>query len=539
MNAIICGMSHAGLRIASLLRKSGADLTAAVEPGSPFTGRLERLGARVVAGDLRDPAFLRTLGIERARSVIFPSEDDLFNLNGALEVLEINPAARIVLRLFNLALGKKLEKAVGNFTVLSVSQLAASSFATAALINDPILAFEAGTEIMNLYGVDGRVYAEKTVAEIETAGSVKILAINDELHPPKGRRIGPGDRLTVFSRYRDAAKACVSAEREKAGPECRAGGSGARNGIGVRRLDPVLLKTVAALGTVASMSIFYFHAVEHLSFLDAGYFVVTILTTTGFGDINLRESGMLSKAVGMCLMLSGMGLMAMLFAIISDILLKKRFDVLLGRRHTKLRGHVVLCGMGDVGLRVLEDLVRIGEKVVVVESNADGKFIPSVRKRNIPLIVSDATQEEALLNANIREAKAIICATENDIRNLEIGLNARGLQPGIRVVLRIFEKEFAEKIQRYFGIDIALSSSAIAAPAFACAALQNGTICSLEVNGRACELRELAVNGKAEIAAVIGGAGNKALLFERENGNAVFRDIESCDEKGNLIYLAS
>ncbi len=42
----------------------------------------------------------------------------------------------------------------------------------------------------------------------------------------------------------------------------------------------------------------------------------------------------------MGLMLSGMALMAMLFAIISDNLLKKRLDLFLGRRRMKLRDHV-------------------------------------------------------------------------------------------------------------------------------------------------------------------------------------------------------
>lgn len=538
---IICGMSHAGMRIASLLKESGAEVIAAVQHGSEFIGPLERIPVRVAIGDLRDPGFLKTLGIDKAQSIIFPSEDELFNLNAALEAVELNPAVRIVLRLFNLNLGKKLEKNVRNFTVLSVAQLASSSFATAALIHEPIMAFESGGETLNLYNVNRDELSGKNISEIEQGREMKVVSLNSELFPEPNCRVEAGDKLTVFSRYQDAAELCGvhSCPPADAAPN-RTGGSGIKGSLSaIRQLDRVLLMTIAALAALAAFSVLYFHNSERLSFLDAGYFVVTVLTTTGFGDISLRQSAALSKVVGMCLMLSGMALMAMTFAIISDMLLKKRLDIFLGRRRIKLRDHVILCGMGDVGRRVLEDLVRCKEKVVVVEKNPEAKFIQSVRRRNIPLVISDATQEDALVNANAREAKAIICATDNDIRNLEIGLNARGLQPGIRVVLRIFEKEFAAKIEKHFGIDVALSSSSLAAPSFASAAMKNGIIGRVDLNGRQLQLKETLVNGRDDVSALFGRSEVKVLLFAREDGTTVLSGIENCDGKGKIIYFAA
>ena len=537
---IICGMSHVGLRIASLLKASGADVIAAVQSNSEFMARLERIPVKVTTGDLQDPEFLRTLNIDKAQSVIFPSTDELFNVNAALEAVEINPDARIVLRLFNLNLGTKLEKSVRNFTVLSVSQLASSVFATAALISEPVLAFESGEEILNLYTVRGSSMPGKSISEIEHTRDLKVVSLNKEVFPGPDRRVEATDKVTVFSRYATAKDLCgVHACPSDRAPDQkdRAGMPGLLNSI--RQLDRVLLRTIVALLTLAGLSVLYFHNSERLSFLDAGYFVVTVLTTTGFGDISLKDSTALAKVVGMCLMLTGMALMAMLFAIISDMLLKKRLDLFLGRRQTKLRDHVILCGMGDVGLRVLEDLVRIGEKVVIVEKNPDTKHIQSVRQRNIPIVISDATQAEALVNANVREAKAIICATDHDILNLEIGLNAKGLQPGIRVVLRVFEKEFAEKMEKHFGIDIALSSSSIAAPAFASAALQSGIIGFFDLNGRRMQLKEAAVNGRGDINTIFGKSETKVLLLVREDGTTAMDGIESFDGKGKLVYLAA
>jgi Trk K+ transport system NAD-binding subunit len=533
------GMSHTGLRIASCLRESGAQVVAAVRQGSEFLSRLERLEIAVTAGDLQDFSLLQSLEPAKARSIILPSEDELFNLNAALHAVEMNPAIRVIIRLFNMNLAKKLEASIRNLTVLSASQIASSVFATSALIENPVLSFETGEEILNIYRMSGDGMPGKSIEQIEREQELKILSVNEDLFPLPERSIAATDLLTVFSRFKTASALCgVHACGSHAGVSRE--GNGARDFFNsLRQLDRVLLRTVAALLVVVTAAVLFFHAAERLSLLDAGYFVVTVLTTTGFGDISLKDSAALSKVAGMALMLTGMALMAMLFAIISDNLLKKRLELFLGRRRIRLRNHVVLCGIGDVGIRILEDLVRIGESVAVVEKNPDGKFTDWVRQRNIPLIISDASQEESLLNANIGQAKAIICATDNDMRNLEIGLNAKGIQPGIRAVLRIFEKEFAEKVERHFGINVAISSSSIAAPAFMSAALNTGIINFVDVSGRRLLLKESVLSVSEDLRTLMERKGTKVLMLVRPDGKTVLRDIENCIDPGSkIVYLA-
>jgi Trk K+ transport system NAD-binding subunit len=523
---IVYGLSHLGFKIAVRLKHSGTDVLVAAPQGSSLIPQLERLQVPVIAGDLQDFDLFTLLGLEQAQSLILPSEDDLFNLKMALYAIEANPKLRVVVRLFNDTLGEKLKASIKNFTVLSVSQLASSSFATAALLEHPVLAFESGEDILNIQITTGAVLSGKSIAEAEQDHPLKVLSVNDDVFPRADRGISAEDRLLLFSRFAQAY--------ELGGIRTQRGGSGGKKRAvrgrrsvpdSIRRMDPLLMRTIAALIVVAVSSVLYFHYADRLGFLDAGYFVVTILTTTGFGDINLKDSVALSKAVGMGLMLSGMALMAMMFAIISDSLLKKRLELFLGRRRVKLQGHIVLCGLGDVGIRVLEDLVRLGEQVVVIEKDPEGKFIQSLRQRNVPLIISDATQEEPLFNANIRRAKAIICVTDNDIRNLEIGLNARGQHPNIRVVLRIFEEGFAAKIERHFNIHVALSSSAIAAPAFIAAAQKTGTIGTVSVSGRPMVLRELALQPGSETEGVA-GKRMKLLMVKRPDGSLTWSERE-------------
>jgi voltage-gated potassium channel len=132
--------------------------------------------------------------------------------------------------------------------------------------------------------------------------------------------------------------------------------------------------------------------------------------------------------------------------------------------------HIVVCGLGKVGYRVVTELLRLGEDVVGVERNADGPFLEEIRQMNVPVLLGDARQREMLEKARVREASAIVVATENELTNLDIALDARELNPNIKVVLRMFDAQLAEKVRRGFGIHTAFSTSALAAPVFAAAA---------------------------------------------------------------------
>jgi Trk K+ transport system NAD-binding subunit len=134
------------------------------------------------------------------------------------------------------------------------------------------------------------------------------------------------------------------------------------------------------------------------------------------------------------------------------------------------RDHVVVCGLGKVGYRVVKELLRLGEEVVGVEHDVEIKFLEEIRQMNVPVLLGDARQRDVLEKARIREASAIVVCTQDDLTNLDIALDARELNPGIKVVLRMFDGRLAEKVKRGFNIHTAFSTSALAAPIFAAAA---------------------------------------------------------------------
>lgn len=146
-----------------------------------------------------------------------------------------------------------------------------------------------------------------------------------------------------------------------------------------------------------------------------------------------------------------------------------------------LTNHIILIGLGKLGYRTYRLLHRLGEPIVVIERDAQCQFLDTIRRDGTPLLIGDARRNALLEDANIRHAKSIVLAADDDLANLEIALDARGMKPDIRVVLRMFDQNMADKIRQGFDIHIAMSQSAISAPAFAVAAIETSIVGSFVV----------------------------------------------------------
>jgi len=147
-----------------------------------------------------------------------------------------------------------------------------------------------------------------------------------------------------------------------------------------------------------------------------------------------------------------------------------------------LSNHIVLVGLGRLGYSSFRLLRKLGEPVVVIERDPHNQFLEDVRRDGSPLLIGDARREALLNDANVAAARSIVLAADDDLANLEIALDARNLAPGICVVLRMFDQNMADKIRAGFGIHIAMSQSALSAPAFATAALEASIVSGLVIN---------------------------------------------------------
>jgi voltage-gated potassium channel len=137
---------------------------------------------------------------------------------------------------------------------------------------------------------------------------------------------------------------------------------------------------------------------------------------------------------------------------------------------TSYRKHIVVCGAGRIGYRVTLQLRQLGHEVLVIERNGDAHFVSSLRERGVPVLIEDIRVRESMAHANIEHAQALVCATDDDLANINTALEARKRNKSIRVVLRLFDDELADRVRDALHVE-AQSASALAAPAFALSAI--------------------------------------------------------------------
>ena len=154
--------------------------------------------------------------------------------------------------------------------------------------------------------------------------------------------------------------------------------------------------------------------------------------------------------------------------------------------------HIILVGLGHLGYRVVHYLHRMGEEVVVIDLKPHPELTEVVRSMGIPVLEGDGTREASLLAANVQKAKAIQLCTQNDMANLQMAFKARSLNPEIQVVVRIFDDDFAQNLQKQFGFQ-AMSATGMAAPVFAAAAAGVEMTGPLSVEGESISMARIRI----------------------------------------------
>lgn len=190
----------------------------------------------------------------------------------------------------------------------------------------------------------------------------------------------------------------------------------------------------------------------------------------------------------------GTALIAAFTAIFTQYLLRAKLGGALEIRWVPDSGHVVVCGLGNVGFRLVNELTAMGERVVAIDNQADGQFIATVRRSGVPTFVGDATVADVLKQARASDAKAVIAATSSELANLEIALLVREMNPNARVVVRLTDPEFAESVRAAADIRYAVSLPALAAPAFAAALFGDRVQTLITAAGRTLVVIELMID---------------------------------------------
>jgi Trk K+ transport system NAD-binding subunit len=143
------------------------------------------------------------------------------------------------------------------------------------------------------------------------------------------------------------------------------------------------------------------------------------------------------------------------------------------RRADRRGDHLIVCGDGPLSYRITEELTsRYGEHVTVIlpdRRNHHGPQIsalPRVRVLEYPELSS-----QAFTDADVQSARALAVVWQDDVGNLHAGLRAQELNPGLRLVLAIFNGRLGDHIRMLFPDCTVLSGTAMSAPSFVAAAL--------------------------------------------------------------------
>jgi len=176
------------------------------------------------------------------------------------------------------------------------------------------------------------------------------------------------------------------------------------------------------------------------------------------------------------MMLLGVALVSTAFALFTNILVTRRIERSLGRSAvTGMTDHVVVIGLGSVGIAVVRGLVAEGQRVVVIERDHDNRYLDQARALGVPIVIADATQSQTHRMVHLGDAAAVAVLTSADLTNIETGLAIRESLgerwEEVPVALRVFDRELARLMERNFGFHHVRSTSAIAAPWFVGAAL--------------------------------------------------------------------
>jgi voltage-gated potassium channel len=155
--------------------------------------------------------------------------------------------------------------------------------------------------------------------------------------------------------------------------------------------------------------------------------------------------------------------------------------------------HVVVIGAGRVGFRVATQLIQMGKEVLVVERKETAAFVAQMRDNGVPVLIDDARNPKCLERINIKKACAIVCGTDDDLANINIGLDARKLNPQLRVVLRLFDEDLSERVRENFHAE-AHSTSALAGHTLALSALDPRIGHSFSVAGERMVVSRFTVN---------------------------------------------
>ncbi|WP_316524663.1 NAD-binding protein [Kitasatospora brasiliensis] len=474
---------------------------------------------------------LRAVSIGTARGLALVEGSDQENIHAALSAQNHNPDIRIVFRMFNQRLGENIERLLRNGAALSGSATAAPAFASAALGRPNSVEVE-GRYLHIAFDDDitsDRICVVADQIDRQDVGRIRLLPeqqgdsaefvrLASEFGDDGPIRPGGVRREPASSADSEPAGESERAEEsgelgelgesggseDSRGPEDSgdsgerpADGQGGKAALQVLRIEPRepigwrrrlrwrLLDTMRfftsarmrlVLLTALAAVLLAFGVLWYLNRNFGWTVYIALLDLAGaaqpdqLADISAGTGtgGFWQRVAQVVITICGITFAPVATAIAVEVLGS-------GRRGQPrnpgagTREHVIVVGLGNVGTRVATQLHDMGVPVVCMERDPQARGIAAVRALGIPVVLGDGPFEQQLRRARLKHSRALVAVSGDDATNLEAALEARHGNPEVRVVVRLFEDDFASHFYRTLDNAASRSVSYLAAPAFAAA----------------------------------------------------------------------
>ena len=428
-----------------------------------------------------DDETFRAVDVGSATCVAFVHREDVVNIHRALRVQELAPSVRLVVRLHAPALSGRIRMLLPTATVLSVSATAAPAFVTAAI----------GARTHQSVDLPGYPMVVADRADVRPTAVVSGLARRPDRGAPELLPTREAAADLVLARVARHRQGRLVGTRRAAWRRVLTLMWRRTRASMTRSLARATLGLLAllVLGTVA------FATLADLSWGDAIY--LTVLDSAGAADPDTHVSAV-ARTIQALVTLVGIAIIPLVTAVVVDAAVSARFAGTPQRPRPR-RGHVVVVGLGNVGVRVVEQLHERGVPVVAVDDD-EGPGVSQIRRMGLPVIVGDTTRRGTLAEASVDDCRALVAVGRDDVANLETGLVGRSLRSRLRVVLRLRDDDLARRVERSLEVAVSRSVSFLAAPAFAAAMRDHKVVATVPVGRSVLLLADVPIGRSALLA---------------------------------------
>jgi voltage-gated potassium channel Kch len=363
---------------------------------------------------------------EQVDSVIICSRDDAVTLRLALVVEHVRPGVPLIVTVHGRIVSSQLERAVSNIRVTSMAEIVAPTLAGPSL-DDRLLWVRRTPEGFSGVRAD---HAKLQLVTIEAPGR----------HRWQQLLAGLGSLVRPFE---------PSAQILIAG-----------------LFGFLFILVLETVGTILLLD---------RSLIDGFYAATKTIVTVG-PDQAVEQGPGWFKVFSAVNMLLAVAFTALFTAGVVERLLDRRLTTLFGSRRVPRKGHVVVVGLGQVGLRLCLLLRELGVPTVAVESDPDRYNVARAKNYGLPVVIGRGGSHFLLRRLSLHRARALAAVTSHEIENISVAVAALGMQDSLRTILRAGRGEVVNETRSLFRIGVVRDVYRIGGTLLAAAALGSNAV---------------------------------------------------------------